>query len=67
VSTDISDRGKFDFYNKITAWFFQRLRSIWRTAGSGYIKTLKELPGLKEEPVVISLKQIVFVDHGLYI
>jgi hypothetical protein len=26
---------------------------IRRTAGSGYINTLKELPGFKEEPVVI--------------
>jgi hypothetical protein len=40
---------------------------IRRTAGSGYIKTLKELPGFKEEPVVIWLIQIVFVDHELYI
>jgi hypothetical protein len=40
---------------------------IRRTSGSGYINTLKELPGFKEEPVVIWLIQIVFVDHGLYI
>jgi hypothetical protein len=26
---------------------------IRRTAGSGYINTLKELPAFKEEPVVI--------------
>jgi hypothetical protein len=37
-----------------------------RTPGSGYIKTLKKLP-LFEELVVISLLQIVFVYHGLYI
>ncbi len=36
---------------------------IRRTAGSGYINTLKELPGFKEEPVVIWLIQIVFVDQ----
>jgi hypothetical protein len=40
---------------------------IRRTAGFEYIKTLKELPGFKEEPVVIRLIQIVFVDYGLYI
>jgi hypothetical protein len=40
---------------------------IRRTAGFGYIKTLKDLPAFKEEPVVIWLIQIVFVDHGLYI
>jgi len=40
---------------------------IRRTFGSGYIKTLKELPLFEEEPVVISLIQIVFLDHGLYI
>jgi len=40
---------------------------IRRTAGSGYSKTLKELPGFKEEPVAISLNQIFFVDHALYI
>ncbi len=40
---------------------------IRRTAGFGSIKTLKELPGFKEEPVVIRPIQIVFVDHGLYI
>jgi hypothetical protein len=39
---------------------------IRRTAGFEYIKTLKELPGFKEEPVVIWLIQIVFVDHGLH-
>ncbi len=38
-----------------------------RTAGPEYIKTLKELPGFKEELVVIWLIQIVFVDHGLHI
>jgi len=40
---------------------------IRRTAGFEYIKTLKELPGFKDEPVVIGLIQIVFVDDGLYI
>ncbi len=40
---------------------------IRRTAGSGYINTLKELPRFKEEPVVIWLIQIFFVDHGSYI
>ncbi len=40
---------------------------IRRTADSGFIKTLEELPNFKEQPVVIWLIQIVFVDHGLYI
>jgi hypothetical protein len=31
-----------------------------------YINILKELPGFKEEPVVIWLIRIVFVEHGLY-
>jgi len=31
------------------------------------INTLEELPGFKEEPVVIWLILIVFVNHGLYI
>ncbi len=42
---------------------------IRKTAGSLYIyiNTLKELPGFREERVVIWLIQIVFVDHGFYI
>jgi hypothetical protein len=37
---------------------------IRRTAGSGYIKTLKDLPGFKEERVVISLIQRKKLDNG---
>jgi len=39
---------------------------IRRTAAFECIKTLEELPGFKEEPVVIWLIQIFCVDHGLY-
>jgi hypothetical protein len=58
VSTDISVRGKFDFLQNdcLVLQTFQ----IRRTAGFGYITTLKELPGFKEEPEVISLIQIGF-------
>jgi len=38
---------------------------IRRTAGSGNMNTLEELPGFKEEPVVIWLILIAFVDHGV--
>ncbi len=37
-----------------------------KTSGSGYVNTLKELPGFKEEPMLIWLIQIVFVNHGLH-
>jgi hypothetical protein len=47
VSTDISERG-----NCLVVQTFQR------TDDTGYIKTFKELPGFKEEPVVIWLIQI---------
>jgi hypothetical protein len=40
---------------------------IRRTAGSGYGNTLIELPGFKEEPVIIWLIQLFCVDHGLHI
>jgi hypothetical protein len=52
VSTDISCPGEILFL-QITAWVVFQTFKIRRTAGFGYIKTLKELPGFKEEPVVI--------------
>jgi len=54
------------WFLETTAWFFKRFK-FRRTTGFGYVKTLKKLPGFKEEPVVIWLIQIVFVDHWLHI
>jgi hypothetical protein len=50
VSTDISSGANLIFTNNCLV--FQTFQ-IRRTAGFGYIKTLKELPGFEEQPVVI--------------
>jgi hypothetical protein len=62
ISSAVSGANLIFTHNCLVFYTFQ----ILRTAGSGYIDTLKEQPGFKEEPVVIWLIQIVFLDHGLY-
>jgi hypothetical protein len=40
----------FDFCNDCQFWVFEKNQNQ-RTTGSGYLKTLKELPGYMKEPV----------------
>jgi hypothetical protein len=65
VSTDIisSVRTNLIFTNNCLGFETFQIR---RTAGSGYINALEELPGFEQEPMVIWLILMVFVDHRLY-
>jgi hypothetical protein len=67
VSTDINSSVQANLiFSQISAWVFEAFQ-IRRTSGSVYSNTLEELSGFREEPVVIWLILILFVDHGLYI